>query len=309
MQSHSRKVRQLADLVVFAKVVDQASFSGAAQALGLAKSAVSKQVQRLEAGLGAKLLHRTTRRLSLTEAGQVLYEHAAQVALTGEAVQDALGRLTAKPAGVLRMTTSATYATHVLAPLIPEFHERYPDIHLALTLMDRPADLTEDGLDLAIRLMPEPTASLAGRPIHRCDFVLCASPAYLRRSPIRQPQQLSQAVCLSFTAPGPARPLTWRLQRAGFSDEVLTISGCVSVNSSDVVRALVLQGLGVGLLPRFAVEQDLKDNLLRHVLPKWQPQAAFGPTAWALWQPHREIPPKVRVMVDYLVEKLSPAAI
>jgi len=284
MQSHGRQVQQLADLVVFAKVVEQASFSGAARALGLAKSAVSKQVQRLEAGLGAKLLHRTTRQLSLTEAGHVLYEHAALAAQTGDVVQDALGRLTTQPAGVLRMTASATYATHVLAPLVPEFHQRYPEIHLALTLMDRQADLTEDGLDLAIRLTPEPTPSLAGRPLHRCEFVLCASPAYLRHTPIR------------------------RLQRAGFSDEVLAVGGCVSVNSSDVVRALVLQGLGVGLLPRFAVAQDIQDRRLRQVLPQWQAQAAFGPMAWALWQPHRAMPQKVRVMVDFLVEKLGPVA-
>jgi len=308
MQSHGRQVQQLADLVVFAKVVEQASFSGAARALGLAKSAVSKQVQRLEAGLGAKLLHRTTRQLSLTEAGHVLYEHAALAAQTGDVVQDALGRLTTQPAGVLRMTASATYATHVLAPLVPEFHQRYPEIHLALTLMDRQADLTEDGLDLAIRLTPEPTPSLAGRPLHRCEFVLCASPAYLRHTPIRQPQDLGKAECLAFTPPGPARPATWRLQRAGFSDEVLAVGGCVSVNSSDVVRALVLQGLGVGLLPRFAVAQDIQDRRLRQVLPQWQAQAAFGPMAWALWQPHRAMPQKVRVMVDFLVEKLGPVA-
>jgi DNA-binding transcriptional LysR family regulator len=303
--SYARQVQQFGDMLVFAKVVEQSSFSGAARVLGLTKSAVSKQVRRLEDGLNAKLLHRTTRRLSLTEAGHVLYEHAASAALSGDAAQNVLNVLTSQPTGVLRMTASPAYATYVLAPLMPEFHRRYPDIHVALTLMDRHADLTEDGLDLAIRLTSEPPPFLAGRPLHSCDFVLCASPAFVRRVAIQQPQDLAGAQCLSFTPPGPHRAASWRLQRDGGKDEVVAVSGCISVNSSEMVRALVIQGLGVGLLPVFTVAQDIREKRLQPVLAKWRPQGTFGAMAWALWQPHRQMPQKVRVMVDYLVEKLA----
>jgi DNA-binding transcriptional LysR family regulator len=143
--SFARQTQQLADMVMLTRVVDEGSFSAAARALGLTKSAVSKQIQRLESSYATRLLNRTTRKLSLTEAGRVLYEHAEQVAHLGSAAQDALAQLSSQPAGVLRMTSSVTYGKHVLAPLLPAFCKRYPDVRVALTLVDRYVDLTEEG--------------------------------------------------------------------------------------------------------------------------------------------------------------------
>jgi DNA-binding transcriptional LysR family regulator len=283
----SAQSQQLVDMVVLVKVVDEGSFSGAARAMGMTKSAVSKQIQRLESGFGVKLLNRTTRKLSLTEAGRVLYEHAEQVARINGAAHDALAQLSGRPTGVLRMSTSAVYGQHVLAPLLPEFCALYPDVRVALTLVDRHVDLTEEGIDLVIRLTEQPLDSLAGRPLHACDFVVCASKAFLRRKRI-------------------AQGLAWRFHDEHGQAVEVNVRGPITVNSSDMVRALVLSDMGIGLLPRFAVQGDLEAGLLKQVLPGWHPQGAFGPTAWALWQAQRHMPPKLRVMIDFLAAKLSP---
>lgn len=302
--THALQTQQLADMVVFAKVVETASFTAAAQALGLNKSAVSKQVQRLEQGLSARLLQRTTRKLSLTEAGQALYEHAEQVARLAGAAQDAVSQLASRPTGLLRMTASAAYGAHVLAPLLGEFHRRHPEVRLALTLVDRHVHLTEEGVDLAIRLTERPDETLAGRPLHRCGFVVCASPAFLRKVAVRQPTDLAGLPCLAFAAAGPG-PGTWRFERQGHPAVDVAVSGPVSVNSSDAVREMVLAGMGLGLLPHFVVRRDLARGDLRTVLPRWQVRGSFGATAWALWPAQRQVPPKLRAMVDFLFERLG----
>jgi len=302
----SAQSQQLVDMVVLVKVVDEGSFSGAARAMGMTKSAVSKQIQRLESGFGVKLLNRTTRKLSLTEAGRVLYEHAEQVARINGAAHDALAQLSGRPTGVLRMSTSAVYGQHVLAPLLPEFCALYPDVRVALTLVDRHVDLTEEGIDLVIRLTEQPLDSLAGRPLHACDFVVCASKAFLRRKRLAHPQDLSAHPCLSFSAGPNAQGLAWRFHDEHGQAVEVNVRGPITANSSDMVRALVLSDMGIGLLPRFAVQGDLDAGLLKQVLPGWHPQGAFGPTAWALWQAQRHMPPKLRVMIDFLAAKLSP---
>jgi DNA-binding transcriptional LysR family regulator len=304
--SHALQTQQLADMVVFAKVVETASFTAAAQALGLNKSAVSKQVQRLEQSLSARLLHRTTRKLTLTEAGQALCEHAEQVARLAGAAQDAVSQLASRPAGLLRMTASAAYGAHVLAPLLGEFHRLYPDVRLALTLVDRHVHLTEEGMDLAIRLTDQPDPSLAGRPLHRCDWVVCASPAFLRKARVRLPADLGRQPCFAFAAaaPGPG-PGVWHFEREAHAAVDVAVAGPVSVNSSDAVREMVLAGMGVGLVPRFVVQPELQRGELVPVLPRWRVRGSLGGTAWALWQAQRQVPPKLRVMVDFLAERLA----
>ncbi|HEX5372653.1 MAG TPA: LysR substrate-binding domain-containing protein [Aquabacterium sp.] len=296
----------MADLLVFVKVIDLGSFTAAAAALGLGKPAVTKQMQRLERQVGVTLLHRTTRRIAVTEAGQVLYEHAASMVRLVEDASASLSTLSARPGGRLKMTASVTYGKHVLGPLLPAFHRQYPDIQVELLLVNRHVDLWEEGLDLAIRLTDEPPGQLAGRPLHRFDFVLCASPRFLRGKKLSHPTQLQDLPCLPFGVSLPGQPLTWRFDGPDRHTCAVKVSGPVIVNSSDVVRDLLLADMGLGLLPRFAVADDLATGRLRVVLPRWVPQGAFGSTAWALWQPQRVLPPKLRVMVDFLVEHLGP---
>lgn len=295
----------MADLLVFVKVVELGGFTAAAGALGLGKSAVTKQIQRLERCMGVTLLHRTTRRMTVTEAGQVLYEHAASMVRVLEDASASLSSLARRPAGCLKMTASVAYGQHVLAPLLPAFHQRYPDIQVDLLLVNRHVDLWEEGLDLAIRLTDEPPGQLAGRPLHRFDFVLCASPRFLRGKKLAHPDQLKDLPCLPFGVSQPGQPITWHFDGPARQTCAVKAAGPVMVNSSDVVRDLLLADMGLGLLPRFAVDDDLASGRLRVALPQWTPQPAFGSTAWALWQPQRVVPPKLRAMVDFLVEHLG----
>ena len=297
--------QQLAALAVFARVVEAGSFSAAARQLGFTKSAVSKQVQRLERGYGARLLNRTTRKLSLTEPGRILYEHAEQIVRLSDAARDALARLAERPTGVLRLSASVTYGKHVLAPLLPEFFSQYPEVRLVLNLVDRYVDLAEEGYDLVIRLTEQPPEQLVGRRLHRCDFVLCAAPRHAGLREVLHPGDLARQACLAFAAGPPTKAHAWRFKDAAGKTVAVEVKGPIAVNSSDVVRELTLRGLGIGLLPHFTVAQDLACGRLVRMLDQWQPAGAFGPTAWALWSPQRRMIPKLRVMIDFLVARLA----
>ena len=297
--------RQLASLVVFARVVETGSLSAAARHLGSTKSAVSKQIQRLEHEYAARLLNRTTRKLSLTEPGRILYEHAEQIVRISGAARDAVAGLAERPSGVLRATASVTYGKHVLAPLLPEFFALYPDVRLALTLVDRYVDLTEEGFDLAIRLTEHPPEQLAGRRLHRTDFALYASRAYPGLAHVGHPSDLLNHPCLAFSAGQSGKGQTWTLTDETGRSVAVDVKGPVAVNSSDVVRELTCSGMGIGLLPTFAVSDDLEDGRLVRVLPSWKPAGAFGPTAWALWVAQRQMLPKLRVMIDFLAMRLG----
>lgn len=279
----------MADLLVFVKVVETCSFTAAAMALGLGKSAVSKQIQRLEQSLGVTLLHRTTRRMTLTEAGRVLYAHAATMVQAMEDASASLSSLSSRPTGRLRMTASVSYGQHVLGPLLPAFHRQHPEVQVELLLVNRHVDLWEEGLDLAIRLTDDPPGALAGRPIHAFDFVLCASPRFMRGKRLSHPEQLADLPCLPFGVSQPGQPMTWcfRGRAKGHEGQACTVplTGPVMVNSSDVVRDLLVADMGLGVLPRFVVADDLATGRLREVLPAWGPQGTFGSRAWALWPP------------------------
>lgn len=315
--SFFQQSQHMADLLVFVKVVETSGFTAAATALGLGKSAVSKQIQRLERSLGVTLLHRTTRRITVTEAGRVLYEHAATMVRAMEDASASLLSLASRPSGRLKVTTSVSYGKHVLGPLLPAFHRQHPEIQVELLLVNRHVDLWEEGLDLAIRLTDEPPGVLAGRPIHTFDFVLCATPRFLRGKRLSHPDQLAGLPCLPFGVSQPGQPIAWRFtprsgtplkgrpKGHGVQACTVTPSGPVIVNSSDVVRDLLLADMGLGVLPRFVVTDELATGRLREALPAWAPHGSFGSRAWALWPPQRVVPPKLRAMVDFLVGQLS----
>jgi DNA-binding transcriptional LysR family regulator len=136
--------------------------------------------------------------------------------------------------------------------------------------------------------------------------VVCASKRFLRGKRITHPHELNQYPCLSFSTGVHTQGASWRFDDVHGQTAELAVKGPVAVNSSDVVRALVLSDMGIGLLPRFAVQADLDAGSLKQILPGWRPQGAFGPTAWALWQAQRHMPPKLRVMIDFLATKLGP---
>ena len=292
----------LSDLAVFVRVVDTQGFSAAARAMGLTKSAISKRINRLEKQLGLRLLQRTTRAMSLTEAGRVLYERAAQgVALLDESARLAAGLVEA-PRGILRVSASVTFGKLCLAPLIPEFLARYPEIELQLTLLDRFVDLVEEGYDIALRLTRTPPEQVVAKALMPVHYRLCASADYLKHRNIETPADLAGHNCLHYGL----RELgsEWRFQRAGEEARVRVTSNVV-VNNSEVVRDLLLAGLGIGLVWNYAVDREIADGRLLPLLTDWSPVGPFGQTAWALWLPQTHLPPKMRVFIDFLAERLG----
>ena len=295
----------LSDLAVFVRVVDTQGFSAAARVMGLTKSAVSKRINRLEKQLGLRLLQRTTRAMSLTEAGRVLYERAAQgVALLDESARLAAGLVDA-PRGTLRVTASVTFGKLCLAPLIPEFLARYPEIELQLTLLDRLVDLVEEGYDVALRLTRTPPDQVVAKALMPVRYRLCSTVDYLKAQKIETPADLSGHNCLHYGLREFGNE--WRFQRGeeGNKEEArVRVTSNVVVNNSEVVRDLLLASMGIGLVWNYAVDREIADGRLIPLLPEWTPVGPFGQTAWAIWLPQTHLPPKIRVFVDFLAERL-----
>lgn len=296
----------LSDLAVFVRVVDTQGFSAAARAMGLTKSAVSKRINRLEKQLGLRLLQRTTRAMSLTEAGRVLYERAAQgVALLDESARLAAGLVDA-PRGTLRVTASVTFGKRCLAPLIPEFLARYPEIELQLTLLDRFVDLVDEGYDVALRLTRTPPEQVVAKALMPVRYRLCAAVDYLKGQEIKTPADLAGYNCLHYGLREFGNE--WRFQRGNDENKEearVRVTSNVVVNNSEVVRDLLLAGMGIGLVWNYAVDREIAEGRLVPLLPDWSPVGPFGQTAYALWLPQSHLPPKIRVFVDFLAARLQ----
>lgn len=295
-------MRWLTEMGVFAKVVEAGGFSRAATQLGLTRSAVSKHLARLEDGLGVKLLHRTTRAMSLTDAGRAVYEQCAVLANAADQAVAAASRLVAEPRGVLRVSASTAFGPRHIAPLLPEFLARYPEVEIDLVLVDRQVDLAEEGFDIVLRLTDRPQATLAARKLADLRFVLCAAPAYLavHGRPSRV-EQLAAHNCVRQRLG--ETPSAWRLQGAR---GLVTpkVSGNVLVSSGDAVHRLLLAGAGLGILPSYLAGDDLKAGRLVRVLPRYKPIGGFN-ALYALYLPTRQGNPKVRAFIDYLVERIG----
>ena len=311
-------ISDLTAQATFAQVVEAASFSGAARSLGLSKSAVSKQVSRLEAGLGVQLLHRTTRRLSLTEAGAVFYEGCQRMLAEAEAAEQAVTHLAAAPRGHLRLNAPMSFGILHLSPLLPDLLRRCPELTVDLTLNDRLVDLVEEGYDLAIRIGRLPDSSLIARRLAPSRAVLCAAPAYLEaQGAPAQPHDLKQHAGLlySYQADGATWRLTGRkgtgrkgIGRKGIGREGsvrVPVAGRFQVNNGDSLRQAALGGLGIAQLPTFIVGDDLRAGRLQRVLPDWE--IAAEAAVHAVYPATRTLSPEVRVVIDFLAERFGDA--
>jgi DNA-binding transcriptional LysR family regulator len=295
---------QMACMAVFSRVVETGSFSAAARSLSLTKSAVSKQVARLEAIVGSRLLHRTTRSLSLTESGQVLYQSASRaVALCREA-QGELSDLKGEVRGRLRVTAPLTFARNRLAPLLPELLQSYPQLELQLVLLDREVDLAQEGIDVAVRIASALPQDVIARRLMDIEYVPCASQAYLSAAvPPRHPQELEALNCLRY-GEGETRA-TWRFEAATGGEKCsVRVKGRLAVNNSDILRQAVLDGMGVALLPDYLVEDDISTGRLVRLLPEWNATPPFGAAVYALWLPDRHLPPKARTFLDWMAARV-----
>ncbi|MFT5781895.1 MAG: DNA-binding transcriptional LysR family regulator [Pseudomonas sp.] len=275
----------------FVAVAECGQFTAAAERLGLSSSQISRQVARLEERLQTRLFYRSTRKVSLTEAGQTFLQHCQRLQDGREEALRAIGDLSSEPKGLLRMTCAVAYGERFIVPLVNEFIAQHPQLRLELELTNRPLDLLQEGLDLAIRLGSLHDERLVATRLAPRVMYLCAAPAYLQR--YGRPHSLSELAqhnCLI------ASRDQWLFQQAG-REQTLRVQGNWRCNSGEAVLDAALRGFGLCQLPDYYVQPHLHSGALVALLPAQQPPNS---AVWALYSQQRHLSPKVRQLVEHL---------
>jgi DNA-binding transcriptional LysR family regulator len=287
----------------FRRVVELGGFSAAARDLGLSNAAISKHVAQLEGRLGARLLQRTTRRLSVTEAGQAYYERTARLLDDLAEADDAVSLMQAAPRGTLRVNAPMSFGIQYLAPVLPDFLERCPEVSIDLAMSDRVVDLLEEGFDVALRIRSGlPDSRLIAQKLAPVRRLVCAAPAYLaRRGRPQQPADLARHDCLIYSLTD--APEVWDFD--GPQGMVaIAVRGRLKANNGQALREAALAGIGIIRLPSFSVAPELKTGRLVEILSDWRiPAHEF----YAVYPTNRHLAPKLRAFVDFLAERFSGA--
>lgn len=292
---------RLAILEAFVGVAETKSFSQAAQRLRISKSAVSRQVAALEADLGVRLFHRTTRSLTLTEAGQGYYAQVSRILADLEDADSSVCRLQASPRGRLKISAPMSFGVLHLAPAIPDFLHRFPEIEADLSMSDRYVDLVEEGFDLAIRIGRLEDSSLIARRLAPIRMTVCASPEYLEeRGAPAHPRDLSGHDCLCYTLMSDGA--FWDFSAPGGAPLRVAVKGRMRADNGDALKVAALKGLGLCYLPTFIVGADLQSGALASVLTEFMPSDV---AAHAIYPTARLLSPKVRAFVDFLTERFG----
>lgn len=294
---------RMAEMEAFVRVVEAGGFTDAARKLGLSKSAVSKHVSALEARLGARLLNRTTRRVSPTEIGLAYYDRAARV-LSEAADADAMAAsMQGAPRGELRVSAPQSFGLLHLAPAVAEFLKAYPEVAARVSLDDRFVELVAEGFDLAVRIGALPDSTLMARKLSETDLRLVASPDYLRArgAPLRI-EDLAEHDLLHYAHLSSGA--VWRLRGPNGEERQVRPQGRLTVNNGDALLQAAAAGLGIVLSPSFICAPALRAGRLVELLPEARP-AALG--VWAVYPAGRFPQPKLRVFVDFLAERFRAA--
>jgi DNA-binding transcriptional LysR family regulator len=294
----------LNDTLVFVKVVDQGSFIAAAKSLGLPKTTVSRKVQELETRLGAQLLHRTTRRLGLTEAGNVYYEHCQRIARELEEAEGAVGQLQGGPRGWLRFSVPYSIGIAWISPLLGAFHAQYPEIRLDMHLSNEPVDLIGSEIDVALRVGALPDSTLIARRLASFRTQVFASPRYIERhgEPLH-PDELQHHRIIAVRKHYHTHPsrIAWTLSD-GTREADYPINPLMAANDPSALIGAVLCGEGLTLATDVAAKPYVESGALRRVLAGWTgPEVDLN----AVFPRGRVMSPKVRAFVDFLVDRLS----
>ena len=287
---------------LFVRVVEEGSFSATARFLGVTPSSVSRQISQLEDELGARLFHRTTRRQSLTEPGEIYYQHARRIVADLEEARLAVSRLSETPSGSLHITAEVDFALAYVEPILPDFLARYPQVQARLTMSTGMMDLVDHGIDLAIRIGHLEDSSLIARKIASSHSLVCASPAYLEQyGTPTHPSELEAHSCLSFrTKPGKN---CWGFKLPQGSLEV-AITGRLNANSLVFLRNAALASLGIIMIPTWMIRDELKHG---HLVPLLEDFPLLPPSTpiHAVFAHNRHLAPKVRAFVDFLAERME----
>ncbi len=289
---------------MFRQTVEQGSFAEAARRMGLSPAAVSKNIRELEAHLSVRLLNRTTRRMSLTEAGERYFEQIARILDDLAEADSSLGPLQRMPSGLLRVSAPMAFTLTRLSNAIVGFLDRHPDLTLDLKLEDRRVDLVKEGIDLAIRGSDRlEDSSLIARKLMTLHHVVCASPGYFARAGRpREPENLRSHNCVQFTLSGHAQE--WSFTRKERTVRV-AIGGRYKVTTSLAVRDALLAGFGLSLIPRIYVEKDIAEGRLTTVLDDWTPVET---SIYVVYPSRQYVLPKVRAFVDFLIDEMQEEA-
>lgn len=300
-------MRDLASIAVFAKVVESNSFTAAAQELHLTPSAVSKQVSRLEDHLGAQLLNRTTRRLSLTEVGAHFYQQCSKGLKEIAEAEDLVSEFRAEPRGLLRVSVPQGFGRLHVAPIIPDFLARYPDVQVELTIGQLDANLFEHGFDLMIRSAPLTDANLAMRELAPMRRVVCATPDYFARHGVpATPRDLAKHNCLIFTDPQPQ--YEWRFTGPK-GDVAVRVSGSFQSNQVDALYVALMRGVGIAYMPNYNLAKEIRAGELKTIFEDWvgsESRSTILAMTMKAYYPRAKHPsPKVVAFIDFLVGRIK----
>jgi DNA-binding transcriptional LysR family regulator len=295
------KLPDLEGLAIFAKVAEARSFAAAAAELKLSKATVSKAVSRVEAKLKTRLFNRTSRRIALTEAGRQLSDRASHILAQGEAAEDeALARSTAVR-GLVRLAAPMSFGVLHLAPALPEFLAKYPEVSIELHLSDATVDMIADGFDAAVRIAALPDSSLVARRLCGMSRYLVGSPSYLRNhGRPRHPLHLSEHVCITYGHGTAAE--TWRFTHKNGKSATVRPSGPLRVNNGDAMMPALIAGTGLGVLPEFILRDALDAGQLERLLADWS--LPSGAVHWVT-PPGGLRPRRVDVLGDFVAQSLT----
>jgi DNA-binding transcriptional LysR family regulator len=288
------------EMRVFTAVVDAGSFVGASDALDMSKAAVSRHVADLESRLGVRLLHRTTRRLSLTPEGEVFQGRCRELLGGVEEAETEITARSGEASGVLRINVPFSFGLQHLAPLWAEFMAQHPKVVLDVTLADRVVDLVEEGFDMAVRIARLPNSSLVSRQLTSTRLVLCASPAYLKaHGQPEHPADLARHAVLTYSLFSMGEQWEFTGPDGAPGTTTVKVSPRLRTNSGDTCRVAALRHQGIVLQPSFLVGPDLQAGTLVEVMPAWR-SIELG--VYAVYPSRKFVSPKVRRMIEFLVD-------
>ena len=291
---------RLRSMQVFASVVEHGSFVAAADALDLSRPMASKHVKQLETSLGVRLLNRTTRTVSLTEAGRTFYRRCQTIFAEIDAAVAEASDLQVKPRGILRINAPISFGCSPLTPALARFQDRYPDIGVELTLDDHVVDLVDEGYDVAIRIGRLADSTLIARKLAPCTLKVCVSPEYLdQRGQPTSPEDLVDHNCLIYAYSAMGRTWTFSRKRRKFA---VSVDGDFRANFGQAVVEAATCGRGIVFEPDFLVRKHLADGSLVHILTDYS-TPEYG--IYAVHAQNRLVPRKVRILIDWLVDAFT----
>ncbi|MBV6748964.1 LysR family transcriptional regulator [Pseudomonas chlororaphis] len=297
-----------AHLKLFVETARQGSFAAAARSLDIDPAAVTRAVSTLEKTLGLRLLERTTRRLVLTDAGKIYYEHARKLLQDLQRAADEARDLAGSPAGVVRVTTSVTFGHKILLPLLPALREAYPSIEVDVILSDSLMDLVSDRVDVALRLRQSTDTSMVGIQLAKIRYHICASPHYLKsQGRPRSPGELVAHNCIRCSVHGHLSP--WKLRDATGVVQEIEVDGWLVVSNSLALHQAALDHMGPVLLADWLVKEDLAAGRLIDLFPDYEATPTdFDNTLWLLYTNRAYVPRRVRVFIDFIKQRMRDAA-